>query len=60
MKLYAKKLGIDENLYFLFACMVTGRPWETIKNGIGTTKPGQTEVVLIIFLYLIIECIYIL
>lgn len=44
MKIYAKKLGINEDLYFLFAAMVTGRPWDTIKKGIDRTKPGETEV----------------
>ncbi|XP_030751618.1 uncharacterized aarF domain-containing protein kinase 1-like [Sitophilus oryzae] len=34
MRHYSKQLGIDGNIYGLFACMVTGRPWEAIMKGI--------------------------
>lgn len=34
MRLHSKNLGIDDNMYGLFACMVTGRPWESILTGI--------------------------
>ncbi|KAF7284228.1 hypothetical protein GWI33_022380 [Rhynchophorus ferrugineus] len=34
MRYYSKKLGIDGDVYGLFACMVTGRPWESIMKGI--------------------------
>ncbi|XP_063826629.1 aarF domain-containing kinase 1 [Ostrinia nubilalis] len=43
MKIYSKKLGIREELYALFACMVSGRPWESILKGIGDTKPSSEE-----------------
>lgn len=44
MKFYAEKLGIRHELYGLFACIVTGRPWDSIMRGIGTTKPTSAEV----------------
>lgn len=34
MRLHSKNLGIDDNMYGLFACMVTGRPWDSILKGI--------------------------
>lgn len=43
MKQYASNLGIREELYGIFACMVTGRPWESIVKGIGDTKPSASE-----------------
>ncbi|CAB3226922.1 unnamed protein product [Arctia plantaginis] len=43
MKLHAEKLGIRSELYILFACMVTGRPWDAIIKGIGSTKPTVQE-----------------
>lgn len=44
MKTYAKILGIREELYALFACMVSGRPWESILKGIHETMPSSNEV----------------
>ncbi|KAL0830529.1 hypothetical protein ABMA28_002689 [Loxostege sticticalis] len=43
MKTYAKILGIREELYALFACMVSGRPWESILKGIHETMPSSNE-----------------
>ncbi|KAL4713146.1 hypothetical protein ACJJTC_018791 [Scirpophaga incertulas] len=43
MKYYASQLGIREELYGIFACMVTGRPWESIMKGISETKPSSVE-----------------
>ncbi|KAK9881066.1 hypothetical protein WA026_014411 [Henosepilachna vigintioctopunctata] len=34
MRLHSQKLGIDGDLYGMFACMVTGRSWESINKGI--------------------------
>lgn len=34
MRLHSKNLGIEGNMYGLFACMVTGRPWESVLKGI--------------------------
>lgn len=34
MRQYSKNLGIDGDVYGLFACMVTGRTWDTIIKGI--------------------------
>ncbi|KAL1500909.1 hypothetical protein ABEB36_006328 [Hypothenemus hampei] len=34
MRIYSKNLGIEGDVYGLFACMVTGRTWETIMKGI--------------------------
>lgn len=44
MKKHASNLGIKENLYGLFACMVTGRPWETVIKGIDKTRHSAEEV----------------
>lgn len=43
MKNHAEALGIRNELYGLFACMVTGRPWDSIMKGIGKTKPTSEE-----------------
>ncbi|XP_045498783.1 aarF domain-containing kinase 1 [Colias croceus] len=43
IKNYAKNLGIGDDLYGLFACMVTGRPWDVIMKGIDVTKPSSGE-----------------
>lgn len=34
MRLHCKNLGIEGDLYGMFACMVTGRPWSSILKGI--------------------------
>ncbi|KOB76456.1 putative aarF domain-containing protein kinase 1, partial [Operophtera brumata] len=43
MKVHGQKLGVKPELFALFACMVTGRPWESIVSGIGSTKPTIKE-----------------
>ncbi|XP_047520605.1 aarF domain-containing kinase 1 [Pieris napi] len=43
IKFYSGKLGINEELYGLFACMVAGRPWDVIMKGIDITKPSASE-----------------
>jgi aarF domain-containing kinase len=43
IKEYAGKLGIGE-LYGLFACMVAGRSWSSITQGIDKKKKGKSEV----------------
>ncbi|KAK5650103.1 hypothetical protein RI129_001132 [Pyrocoelia pectoralis] len=40
MRMYSDKLGIHGDLYGLFACMVTGRSWDSIMQGID--KRQQT------------------
>ena len=37
------KLGIKGDLYPLFACMLTGRPWESVIAGVSRIKPNDTE-----------------
>lgn len=44
MRVHAEELGIRKELYGLFACMVTGRPWDSIMKGIGRTRPTSDEV----------------
>ncbi|XP_072932649.1 aarF domain-containing kinase 1 [Epargyreus clarus] len=43
MRIHAEELGIEKELYGLFACMVTGRPWDVIMKGIDITKPSSEE-----------------
>ncbi|CAK1555355.1 unnamed protein product [Leptosia nina] len=43
IKFYSGKLGINEDLYGLFACMIAGRPWDVIMKGIDVTKPSSEE-----------------
>ncbi|XP_073954918.1 aarF domain containing kinase 1 [Choristoneura fumiferana] len=43
MRVHSEALGIRKELYGLFACMVTGRPWDSIMKGIGRTKPSSEE-----------------
>jgi len=42
MRQHGQNLGVG-NLYFLLACMVTGRTWETIMSGIQKTKWTSSE-----------------
>lgn len=62
MKVHAEQLGIRKELAGLFACMVTGRPWDSIMKGIDRTKPTQSEKSTFQnevpnFLHLITECL---
>lgn len=43
MRYYTGKLGIKGDLYPLFACMLTGRPWESVIAGIDRQKPNDAE-----------------
>lgn len=43
MRIHSEELGIRKELYGLFACMVTGRPWDSIMKGIDRTKPTSEE-----------------
>lgn len=42
MQQHSQNLGVG-NLYFLLACMVTGRTWDTIMSGIQETKWTNSE-----------------
>ncbi|CAD7089546.1 unnamed protein product [Hermetia illucens] len=43
MRLHATNLGIQDNLYGLLACMVTGRSWDSILSGVDKTKYTSAE-----------------
>ncbi|XP_020799500.1 uncharacterized aarF domain-containing protein kinase 1 [Drosophila serrata] len=43
MRLHSEQLGIKGDLYGLFACMVTGRPWETVMQGLTKVKYSKEE-----------------
>ncbi|GJQ74816.1 hypothetical protein Trydic_g21653 [Trypoxylus dichotomus] len=43
MKYYATKLGLEENMYGIFACMITGRTWDSITSGIEKKKQTIQE-----------------
>ncbi|XP_031629897.1 aarF domain-containing kinase-like [Contarinia nasturtii] len=43
MRFHTGKLGIKGDLYPLFACMLTGRPWESVIAGIDRIKPNEAE-----------------
>uniref|UniRef100_A0A0K8UD15 Putative aarF domain-containing protein kinase 1 n=1 Tax=Bactrocera latifrons TaxID=174628 RepID=A0A0K8UD15_BACLA len=43
MRVHSQNLGIKGDLYGLFACMVTGRPWETLIQGINKVKYSKEE-----------------
>ncbi|GJQ74813.1 hypothetical protein Trydic_g21651 [Trypoxylus dichotomus] len=44
MKLHSKNLGVEgEGMYGLFACMITGRSWNMIVNGIENKEPTLEE-----------------
>lgn len=44
MRYHSGTLGIKRELYPLFACMLTGRPWESVVAGIDKTKQSSEEV----------------
>lgn len=44
MKKHSMNLGIKGDLYGLFACMVTGRPWELVIQGIDKKRYSDDEV----------------
>lgn len=43
MRYHTGQLGIKGDLYPLFACMLTGRPWESVIAGIDKVKPTSAE-----------------
>lgn len=43
MRYHTGKLGIKGDLYPLFACMLTGRPWESVVAGVTKTTPTSAE-----------------
>ncbi|ALC40823.1 CG3608 [Drosophila busckii] len=43
MRQHSEQLGIKGDLYGLFVCMVTGRPWETLMQGITKVKYSKEE-----------------
>lgn len=52
MRQSAQDLGIQGNLYGLFACMVAGRSWDTIMQGVNRVKYSKTEVFIIKLIYI--------
>lgn len=44
MRIHTENLGIKSNLYGLFVCMVTGRPWETVAAGVTKRVQDEREV----------------
>lgn len=44
MRKHSEQLGIKGDLYGLFVCMVTGRPWDTLMQGINKVKYSKEEV----------------
>lgn len=44
MRQHCLNLGIKRDLYPLFACMLTGRPWESVVAGINKTPHSSSEV----------------
>jgi aarF domain-containing kinase len=43
MKQHAHNLGVEGRMWGLFACMVTGRPWETVQSGVDKVQQTKTE-----------------
>lgn len=43
MRYHTGQLGIKGDLYPLFACMLTGRPWESVIAGINKVKQTSAE-----------------
>lgn len=44
MRAHSLNLGIKRDLYPLFACMLTGRPWESVMSGVNKTRHSDAEV----------------
>lgn len=44
MRAHSLNLGIKRSLYPLFACMLTGRPWESVMSGVNKTRHSDAEV----------------
>lgn len=43
MRYHANNLGVEGDLYGLFACMITGRPWESVIKGIDRVEQSDQE-----------------
>lgn len=43
MRYHSNNLGVEGDLYGLFACMITGRPWESVIKGIDRTAQTDDE-----------------
>lgn len=43
MRYHANNLGVEGDLYGLFACMITGRPWESVIRGIDRVSQSDEE-----------------
>lgn len=54
MKKYCTKLGVGE-MYGLLVCMIAGRTWDSVQDGIVTKKLTLNEVISNMF-----KCIYLL
>ena len=48
MQKNADRLGVGE-LYGLFACMVTGRSWNSIRKGIDKSEKNAAEVIFLLY-----------
>lgn len=44
MRNHCLNLGVSKDLYPLFACMLTGRPWNSVIGGIDRVKQSAKEV----------------
>lgn len=43
MRTHCLNLGVKRELYPLFACMLTGRPWESVMAGVNRTRHTSGE-----------------
>lgn len=43
MRYHANNLGVEGDLYGLFACMLTGRPWESVLKGVDNVEQTDDE-----------------
>ncbi|XP_018323645.1 uncharacterized aarF domain-containing protein kinase 1 isoform X4 [Agrilus planipennis] len=43
MKTHSRNLGIEGDIYGLFACMISGRTWDSLMEGITRKKPSLKE-----------------
>lgn len=43
MRQHCIELGVPREFYPLFACMLTGRTWDTVVAGVGRTRHNESE-----------------
>lgn len=43
MRYHSNNLGVEGDLYGLFACMLTGRPWDSVLKGVGNVEQTEDE-----------------